>query len=452
MGFFHGAMNKAQVATYSNGADTLADFKRLPISKRRPAAECKYAEAVEMYASTDLSIRCVAEKCNVTASGLSSHIGKHHRALLFARYGLDINDKNLQSLKVKPPKGQSLLTHLKYKDAIEACGDMAYIEFNVSQVARLFNVNGTALASQLRVHYPFVIPVRERLRQRLGIADNTPRGARRVSTETYAEALAMYRGTDLTMQQVADKCNVSKSGFCQFMRFYHKDVIAEKSGRRKAARKSVGLRRPGQLAGNGDLYGPKPDTVALYEPALQLYRDTSLTIDEIIERTGVPAAGFKGYLHQWHRGEKLRRRGYEWDGVSDPELQDTKHFLKSTSAKYAPAIASLKENPRPVAEVASEFGLNPEVFREYLKVHEPELAAQQGMKRRADGRLVKRSSAEKYAQAIHEYATTAESLKSIAQRHGFIYNSICGYVTRNCPDERESHRKIVEKETQFMTE
>ncbi|MCM1139359.1 MAG: hypothetical protein NC453_12385 [Muribaculum sp.] len=436
-------MNEALKMTYE-GEKTPTDFKRLPTPLRVPAAERKYAEAVAMYANTDLTIRRVAEKCGVTAAGLSTHIGKHHRELLFARYGLDAKDYDLHKVKVKPPKGQSLITHLKYKDAIEACGDVAYIEYNVSQVARLFNLDGTALASQLRVHYPDIIPNREKLRKRLGIADNTHRGPRQWSADTYAEALEMYRDTDMTIPEVAEACNVSKSGFCQFMRFYHKDIIAQKSARRKAAKKRVGVRKPGDLAGNGSLYGPKPETVALYAPALELYRNTPMTITEIAEKTGVPEAGFMGYLHQWHRGEKLRRRGYDWVGESEPDLQGTKQFLKSTAAKYAPAIASLKENPRAVAEVAAEFGLNPEVFREYLKTHEPELAASQGMTRLSNGKLVKRTSSEKYAQAIHEYATTVEPLKSIAQRHGIVYNSICGYVIRNCPEARESHRRIAE--------
>lgn len=415
----------------------------LPTSQRKSAAEQKYEEAVEMYATTDLSIRQVSEICGVTAAGLSSHIGKHHRDLLFSRYGLDYSDESLKTIKVKPSRGQSMITHLKYKDAIEACGDIAYIEFNVSQVARLFSLDGTALASQLRVHYPGVIENREKLRKRLGIADNTHRGPRQRSMETYSEALEMYGSTDLTLLQVAEKCNVSPSGFCQFMRFYHKDILTLKASRRKASKKDQGLRKPGNLAGNGNLYGPRPETVLLYGPALELYRTTCMTIDQIVEMTGVPSAGFKAYLHQWHRGEKLRRRGYEWDGVSEVNLQATPHYLKSTAAKYEAAIASMRSNPRAVAAVASEFGHNPEVFREYLKTHEPELVATQGMTRLANGKLVKRTALEKYSNALDEYASTDENLKSIALRHGIVYNSLANFINRNCPELQDKHKRLV---------
>lgn len=418
-------MNQTKIETYK-GEEKPTDLKRLPSTCRTSAARLKYAEAVALYAATDLSICRVAEKCGVTASGLTSHIRKYHRDLLFDRYGLDINDESLKDLKVKPPRGQSLMTHLKYKEAIEACGDIAYIEYNVSQIAREFKLNGTALSAQLRVHYPDVIPNREKLRRRLGIADNSHRGPRPGCVEAYREALQLYRDTDMTVAEVSEKCNVSKSGLCQYLRFYHKEIIEHKAARRKAAVSSGRARKQGELSGNGQLYGPRPETTAQYTSALELYHSSGLTIDQVIEKTGVPAAGFKGYLNQWFKSDSLYR--------------------KSTALKYAPAIASLRENPRHVSAVAAEYGLNPDVFRQYLVVHEPDLVAAQGMTRRPDGKKIKLSSSRRYEQAIHEYATTPEPLKSIARRHGLVYNSLIGYIIRNCPEERIKHQKMVEAE------
>lgn len=163
----------------------------------------------------------------------------------------------------------------------------------------------------------------------------------------------------------------------------------------------------------------------LYSKAMELYRTTGMTVDRIIADTGVPADGFKGYIHQWHK-------------------DDRREPLNQASAKYARAISSLRENPRDVSKAAAEFGLNPDVFRVYLKAHMPELAAARGMVRLSNGKLAKRPAYEKYREAINEYATTAEDLKSIARRHGIAYNSILGFVTRNCPAERESHQKLVD--------
>lgn len=420
-------MEIAREMTY-NGAETLPGFKRLATPLRRTAAERKYSAAVALYASTRMTVRSVAEQCGVTPAALSAHIARHHRQLLFQRYGLSDDDHSLLNVRVKPPKGQSLSAHIKYKEAIEAAGDIAYIEFNMSQIARMFGLNPTALSSQLKVHYPDVIPARERLRRKLGIAGNTHRGQRRESVEAYSVALSLYRDTDLSLPEVAEQCGVSRSGLCQFMRFYHKDVISLKAKRRSESRKKEGMRKPGALAGNGSTYGPEPRCVELYSESVELYRTTSLTVEQIAARTGVPAGGLRSHLRQWHRQE-----------------DSTGRRLRVTAAKYAPAIESLRQNPRPVSEVAAEFGLHPEVFRSYLKSHEPELASRGGMVRDSGGRLVKRSSAEKYAGAIREYAETAEPLKSIALRHGIPYPSLTGFILRNCPEERERHRRLVDE-------
>lgn len=441
-------MVEQQIHTYAESAPVqeLPAINSLPTGERNSVAKRKYATAVEMYAYFDLSIRRIAKLCHVTEAGLSAHIGRYHRDLLFKRYGLSADDGDLRTLKVKPPKGQSLRTYRKYKDAIAACSDLAYIEYNLSQIGRLFGLEGTGLASQLRFHYPDVIPMREKLRKRLGIADNTHRGVRPWCDDAYKEAVAMFCDTDLSIPEVAALCNVSPGGFSQHLRYYHKDVIEAKAEKRKEARRKTGSRKAGNLSGNGNAYGPKPETVEKYAKALELFRTTGMTVDEIVAATGVPKGGFSGYLHQWHRGDKLRRRGLDWDGVSEPDLLGTKRKLPSVADKYVPAIESLRKNPRSIAEIAAMFGFNPETFRDYLKKHVPELHALHGMTRRADGRLVKRSSEEKYGAAIQEYATTAEPLKSIARRHGLVYNSIMGNVLRNCPTERESHRRLVEQE------
>lgn len=373
---------------------------------------------------SDLTLRQIAEMCGVTPVGLSAHIGKHHRPLLFARYGLDINDSSLNTIKVKPPKGQSFKTYLKYKDAIEACGDIAYIEYTVTQIARLFGLDGTALASQLRVHYPDVIPAREALRQRLGIADNIHRGARPTTIDQYDDAVRMYRDTNLTVTEVADLCNISKGGLVQYLRFYHKDVISDKAQRRASACGSDPV--VGQLAGNGSLYGPKPQTKAAYAEAFDLYRTSTMPIAEITAQTGVPSEGFRFYVNRWHKDDALRR------------CSNT-----SASGKYCHAIASLKADPRPVAKVADEFGLNADVFREYLKAHEPELASRQGMKRLDDGRKVKQTSYDKYLPAVREYAESAQPLKDIAARHGLVYKSLNSFINRNCPEAKASHNNHI---------
>lgn len=104
--------------------------------------------------------------------------------------------------------------------------------------------------------------------------------------------------------------------------------------------------------------------------------------------------------------------------------------MKTVAAKYEKAIESQKTNPRPVSAVAAEYGFHPEVFRDYLHKHEPELARQQVMMKVPNGKTVSRRSEEKYAEAVRLRPPT-ETLKFIAVRLKLTYNSVGGYIRRN---------------------
>lgn len=398
-----------------------AEMSSLSTAMRHSVAEQRYAEAVRMYSESKAPLNDIAKKCGVTPGGLGNYIARYHRDLLMKRYGIETLNC---TVPLKPRVGQSIHTYKKYRTAIRACSDMAFIEFNISQIARIFGHDGTALASQLRFHYPEVIPERERVRRELGIADNIHRGVRPWCEETYAEAVALYRDTDMTVREAAEACNVSVSGLGQHLQFYNKPVVGQKAAKRDTCSSRTDAGRTGTLSGNGRKYGPQPDTVEKYAEALNLYRKSGMTIKEVASASGVPYSGFRNYIRQWHSGS--RTSGHRADAAAD---------------KYAPAIGSMEESPRHIAQVAAEFGLNPDVFRQYLQKHRPDLAEGQGMELRSDGKRVKRASAEKYAKAVEEFAASAESLKDIAKRHGLVYNSLSAYVRRNCPAEIESHRK-----------
>lgn len=383
------------------------DFNRLAPAERIIASRSKYSDAVDLYASSNLSIREIAEKTGITPKGLSHYLSYHHRPLLYKRYGLEVPNDD-RHIKIKSPRGQSRVTHLKYKEAIEASGDIAYIEFNISQIARIFGVNPTGLSSQLRVHYPDIIPAREALRKRLGIADRHHRGALPTSKTAYEDAVPVYKNSDLTIKEVADQFGISRSGLGQYMRFYHHDAIKAKARRRLEAKRVYHKRETGALSGNGQKYGPKQETANLYARALSLYQEGRMTLEDVVKETGIPPTGFKHYLDQWCR--------------------DTRRSHKD--GKYREAIESLRDKPRAVAEVAKEFGLNADVFRQFLKKHAPELAEGQGMVSLENGKLVKKSAWDKYQPAIEEYRKEGGSLRSIAQKHGLTYTSLFSFLKR----------------------
>ena len=420
---------------------TLSERDKALILKRH-ALHCKYEKAVAIYADTDMPMKDIAKECGVTVGGLGSYLRRYWRELVLRRHQIHADGKKAEDIKIMEAGKQSIHAHAKYKDAVAACDSLEYIDLNVSQVARKFGTDGTALANFMRIHYPETLVWREKVRRRLGINDNIWHGARPECTKQYAEAVEMYRDTEMTMMEVAAACNVSPSGFSQHLRFYHKEILEQKKQIRETA-KAKRQQVLGELTGNGRVYRPSPATKQRYAQALELYRNTTLTMKEIVRRTGVPAEGFRFYLHKWHKDLVIERLGISSNVSGHTDLRKARKRMKTVAAKYEEAIKSLRMTPRPVAEVAAEFGLHPEVFRDYLHKHEPELARQQGMMKTANGKIVSRRSEEKYAEAVRLYGTTTETLKSIAARLGLTYNSVGGYIRRNYPEVMALHQNLL---------
>ena len=346
---------------------------------RRHALHQKYEEAVALYADTDMPLKAIAEKCGVTAGGLRSYLHRYWRELVLRRYQLPADGKQAQEVKIIEAGKQNIHAHAKYKDAIAACDSLAYIDLNVSQIARKFGLDGISLANFMRIHYSDTLVWREKVRHRLGINDNIHRGARPECMEQYADAVELYRDTDLTLPEVAAQCGVSSSGFSQHLRFYHKDILKQKQKRRQTAQGET-KKAFGELTGNGRTYRPSPETEQKYARALALYRETALTLKEIVRQTGVSAEGFRFYLHKWHKNLVLERSGITGNTDEPIDLRSARVRMKTVAAKYEKAIESLRRHPRPVSCVAAEFGFQPETFRNYLHKHEPELVTKKQKK------------------------------------------------------------------------
>lgn len=346
--------------------------------QRRYVLHCKYEEAVEMYADSKLPLCKIAVKCNVSLGGLGSYLRRYWRELILRRRGISYEGKDPKDIKIVSSGQPSIVSKAKYAEAVEACKSLEYIDLNVSQVARKFNVNGTALANYMRLHYEEIPIWRENVRRMLGIGDNVHRGVRPECEEQYVLAVEMYKSTDKTIPEIAEICQVSIGGLSQHMRFYHKEVIRKRKAERKAAKKN---RIIGKICGNGQIHCPQQKTVEKYREALELYKNSNLIIKEIVRKTGVPLEGFRNYLRVWHRDLMLERRGGEKVDCKEVyiDLAKTKCYLKSTAAKYGAAIDSMKNNLRPVTQVAAEYGLNADTFRSYLWEHEPDLVSQCGM-------------------------------------------------------------------------
>lgn len=403
-----------------------------------PAAADKYREAIELYRDTDLTLGEISKRCGVTRRGLSAYIYRCHRDLMLKRNGLSGDPQK----NIRKNKGQRPETRKKYREAIEACDSVEYINLNISQIASMFHLNASALSSQLRTHYPEIIPRREAQRRQKGIADNIHRGVRKESAAIYKEAIQMLRNTDYTIERVAELCNVSYTGLRQHIIFYHKDIAELRDVKRRKGKDNP---RIGTVAGNGKIRRMSEEIKQRYATGVELYRTTSLPITEISKRIGVNVSTFRHHLETWHKRLMFERRGAKIpDDASDREsFGDAKRYKKSTAEKYAIAIELLKTTDTTVESISKKFGFIPEVFRAYLKEHEPELFESLGMMTLPNGRLVLKRSYEKYREAIDAYANTSDTLKSIAARFCLTYNSLGGFIRRNMPELIQRHEAIV---------
>lgn len=409
----------------------------------KPETEAKYRPALELYTATGLSCAGICRQCGVSLEGFSRYVRTYHRHLMLERNGIKCSQEEADGIKINQRRGQRPETHAKYRKAIAACDSMEYIGCNVSQIAREFGLNGTNLARQLRTHYPEVLEFRERARQRLGLNDNLPRGTRPWCKEQYAGAIELLRADRyITVQEAAERCAVSYTGLEQHLIFYHRKLV---ENRIKIRKKAVRQQRRGKITGRGTLHVPTPEIVEKYEEALHLYRTTPQSTRKIAKQTGVSVKGFYEYLQTWHKDLVCERKGIPYEEGNPVDWSSVRRYNPATAAKYADAIARLKEGGLTTAKVAAEFGLQPECLRSYLKEHEPELHAALGMKKTENGKMVSPKSMEKYKEAIHLYETTSESLKSIARRFGLNDCSLGQFIKRQFPELHEQHRKLVQQ-------
>ena len=257
------------------------------IQKTLSQTKEKYREAVGLYGSTVLSVRAICARCGVSYAGLRSYLYKYRRDLLLSRHGVAVPPvSDAAHTRLRGRRGQTAAARAKYGDAIAACGDAKYIEYNVSQIAHLFGMNPTGLSNQLRAHCPGLLERRERERQRLGLADNQQRGVRPWCREQYAAAVELLRTTEMTVAEVAERCGVSFTGLRQHVCFYHKDLQQRRSELRERAKTQ---KRKGHVTGSGRRHEPTAGSRERYREAVRLYREyygeTGLFENELIPGT-----------------------------------------------------------------------------------------------------------------------------------------------------------------------
>ncbi len=237
----------------SSDATALLEKEAIEPAGDSRRASARYAEAVSLYATTRLTIREICALTGDSHRAFSAYLCQNHRDLILRRHGLE----GLKEVKLRGAKGQSTEAYLKYHDAIAAADSVEYIDYNVSQIARIFGLDGTGLGNQLRHHYPEIIPRREKERRRLGVHDNIHRGVRPWCAQRYARAVEMLHTTDWTVDEVAETCDVTPNGLREHIACYHKELVKIREEKRLQAMRQEKVR--GQRTGAWTIHKPSDE-------------------------------------------------------------------------------------------------------------------------------------------------------------------------------------------------
>ena len=85
-----------------------------------------------------------------------------------------------------------------------------------------------------------------------------------------------------------------------------------------------------------------------------MYRTTPMSARKIAKRTGVSIRGFYDYLQTWHKDLVCERKGIPYEEGKPVDWSSVRKYNPDTAAKYADAIARLKEGGLTMAKVAAQ--------------------------------------------------------------------------------------------------
>lgn len=349
----------------------------------------KYADAIQMLRETHLTIREVAERCNVSYQGLQQHLLFYHKDIAESRL-LYRTDALLKTVERNDWEGSP-------------------------------SPNG-------------------------GV-----RGPKAETVALYASALELYRKTDLTIRQIAARCNVPLHNFSSYIRkWYREDMEKRRSIRAHRKNDSRNTRK--------NKMDMSVQAVALrrYAPVLEMLRQGAS-----FHEAAIQAGSTTDNLRNWVKANypDLAKKVMAANMVPLPEGTRCK---RESWDFFRDAVKEYCETDIPLKHIAGSHGMRPTSLRAFLVKHFPSAVAQRRdheAKKLDDRRKAweeskvkaqlkleaySRAKRDKYADAIELYATGDYSTEQIATRFGFSPSAFTSYLHAHYPElvkKRRAKRK-----------
>lgn len=321
--------------------------------------------------------------------------------------------------------GQKEETRERYREAIEACASVMYLDKTLAAIARLYGHEPEAFRMMMKRHHADILSERERMRHLMGLRKAVPQQMRPCTEAKYAPAIKLLRKRpELTVRKVAEQLGLSYLSLEQHILFHHKDLAEERLLQRMEQ-----LDRPrqaGQLTATGRISAPRGGAGEYYAKAVRLYDEQpEMTVREIAEQCGHDPHALGCYLRRWHRDVMQRRQELQRQRVARRQEERAHHNADTTKAakarsKYAPALALL-EAGKDYDEAARETEVDRERLLSWVKHNRPDVH-QMVMQVRwvvlPNGVRISRQKWQTYQLAARDWQQGHESLKTVAERHG----------------------------------
>ena len=259
----------------------------------------RYAEAIQACGSIgflDLTVGEIAKMFGHTDPCLRNQLKRHFPEMLAQRERIRVQ----LGLNKQPLRGVSASTEAKYAPAIEL---LRTTDMTIREVAERCGLSIIGLQQHVLFHHRDL--AQQRLAKRIEALDKPrstdgmsgtgrPNRPRQATAELYAEAVEMYRTTDLTVAEIALKCNVMTHNFqCYLQRWCRSDIAV----REKLRREKLERQRKERAA----MEDRSRTTVAQrkYTPALKLIKEGT-TYREAAEKLGVNMDSLSRWVRKYH--------------------------------------------------------------------------------------------------------------------------------------------------------
>ena len=221
------------------GADPQA-VRLLQAGGQSPAAHEKYREAVAACDSMDfieLNLSQVARKFGLGATALTNFMRVHYPGTLARR------EESRRRLGLADGGGHGARRACARQYA-EAVNLYASTSMTVAEVARRCGVSEGGLSQHLRFYHHDVLQAKRQQRSQarghggegqqgrlLGNGQRYEPSAR--SEAMYAEALALFRSTSLTLKEIAARTGVHYESLRNYLRRWHRPLMLQRRGKKQ---------------------------------------------------------------------------------------------------------------------------------------------------------------------------------------------------------------------------